>query len=96
MVLIKVDFPRPVWPKRDQARSEYRSVWTRWKVKGTEEDEQEREFDIPTQMTLNWKPRFKSLRSIWEVMLSKPTWLLGKMVLGPMFAILKEGSDFGR
>lgn len=38
-----------------------------------------KEEDIPTQMTLNWKPRFKSLRSIWDVMLSKPTWLLGKM-----------------
>ena len=33
--------------------------------------------NLPTQMTLNWKPRFKSLRSIWVVMLSKPTWLLG-------------------
>lgn len=33
--------------------------------------------DVPTQMTLNWKPRFRSLRSIWLVMLSKPTWLWG-------------------
>jgi hypothetical protein len=31
----------------------------------------------PTQMTLNWKPRFRSFFSIWEVMLSKPTWLFG-------------------
>jgi len=29
-------------------------------------------------MTLNWKPRFSSFFSIWLVMLSKPTWLLGK------------------
>lgn len=29
--------------------------------------------NVPTQMTLNWKPRFRSLRSIWLVMLSKPT-----------------------
>lgn len=43
-------------------------------------------------MTLNWKPRFKSLRSIWDVMLSKPTWLLGAMVLGGTVAILKEVS----
>lgn len=35
---------------------------------------------VPTHMTLNWNPRFRSLRSIWEVMLSKPTWLSGKMV----------------
>lgn len=28
----------------------------------------------PTQMTLNWKPRFNSFFSIWDVMLSKPTW----------------------
>jgi hypothetical protein len=33
--------------------------------------------DSPTQITLNWKPRFSSFRSIWEVMLSKPTWLRG-------------------
>lgn len=33
---------------------------------------------IPTQMTLNWKPRFSNFFSIWLVMLSKPTWLLGK------------------
>ena len=45
---------------------------------------------LPTQMTLNWKPRFRSLRSICEVMLSKPTWLLGKMVLAGMEAILTE------
>ena len=32
-------------------------------------------------MTLNWKPRFRSFFSIWEVMLSKPTWLWGKMLL---------------
>ena len=33
---------------------------------------------VPTQMTLNWKPRFSSFRSICDVMLSKPTWLRGK------------------
>jgi hypothetical protein len=32
---------------------------------------------IPTQMTLNWKPRLSSFFSICWVMLSKPTWLLG-------------------
>src|SRR3569833_2396648 len=32
-------------------------------------------FYSPTQMMLNWKPRFRSFRSIWDVMLSKPTWL---------------------
>jgi hypothetical protein len=37
--------------------------------------------NLPTQMTLNWKPRFRSFFSIWEVMLSKPTWLWGKMEL---------------
>ena len=36
---------------------------------------------IPTQITLNWNPRLRSLRSIWVVMLSKPTWLLG--ITGP-------------
>ena len=35
---------------------------------------------LPTQMTLNWNPLFSSLRSICEVMLSKPTWLLGMTV----------------
>lgn len=34
--------------------------------------------NIPTTITLNWKPRFNSFRSIWDVMLSKPTWLRGK------------------
>ena len=33
----------------------------------------------PTQMTLNWKPRLSSFLSICWVMLSKPTWLLGKI-----------------
>lgn len=33
--------------------------------------------NLPTQMTLNWNPRFNSLRSIWVVILSKPTWLRG-------------------
>jgi hypothetical protein len=37
--------------------------------------------DLPTHMTLNWKPRFKSFFSICDVMLSKPTWLRGKTVL---------------
>ena len=40
----------------------------------------ERLAHIPTHMTLNWKPRFKSFRSICEVILSKPTWLWGKTV----------------
>ena len=35
------------------------------------------ELYLPTQITLNWKPRFNSLRSICDVMLSKPTWLRG-------------------
>lgn len=33
--------------------------------------------NLPTQITLNWKPRFNSFFSIWLVMLSKPTWLWG-------------------
>jgi hypothetical protein len=37
---------------------------------------------LPTQITLNWKPRFRSLRSIWVVILSKPTWLLGITIGG--------------
>lgn len=46
-------------------------------------------------MTLNWKPRFNSLRSIWEVMLSKPTWLRGKTEAeeaegGPAVAIVED------
>lgn len=54
--------------------------------------------NIPTHMTLNWNPRFNSLRSIWEVMLSKPTWLWGKTeaglaVAGPAVAI---GGECGR
>jgi hypothetical protein len=32
---------------------------------------------LPTQMMLNWKPRFTSFFSICAVMLSKPTWLVG-------------------
>ena len=48
--------------------------------------------DLPTQMTLNWKPRFNSFFSIWDVMLSKPTWLLGAMVLAGMAAISEVGS----
>lgn len=36
----------------------------------------------PTTITLNWKPRFNSFRSIWEVIESKPTWLRGKTVAG--------------
>lgn len=31
-------------------------------------------------MTLNWNPRFSNFFSICEVMLSKPTWLLGYTV----------------
>ena len=37
---------------------------------------------IPTHITLNWKPRLRSLRSIWFVILSKPTWLLGITIEG--------------
>lgn len=49
---------------------------------------------IPTQITLNWKPRLSSLRSIWVVMLSKPTWLLG--ITGPCWgAIAVAMIDWG-
>jgi hypothetical protein len=51
------------------------------------------EAGLPTQMMLNWNPRFKSLRSIWEVMLSKPTWLWGYMVAAGMAAIFALGED---
>lgn len=44
-------------------------------------------------MTLNWKPRFKSLRSIWLVMLSKPTWPSGYTVAGATLAILLMRED---
>lgn len=50
--------------------------------------------DSPTQITLNWNPRFKSLRSIWDVMLSKPTWLWGWMVAGGMVAILTVSTNW--
>jgi hypothetical protein len=43
---------------------------------------------VPTHITLNWKPRFKSFRSIWEVMLSKPTWLRGKTTVWAAAAIV--------
>lgn len=93
MVLIRVDFPRPVCPVGSIVRQysnldlsgapcgdgSFASPW----------------YHVPTQMTLNWKPRFRSLRSICEVMLSKPTWLWGKMeVVG--VAILLELSVQGR
>jgi len=35
---------------------------------------------LPTQITLNWKPRFNSFFSICCVMLSNPTWLFGYTV----------------
>ncbi len=63
MVLIRVDFPKPVWPVHMLALNIVEEILAA--------------LHLPTQMTLNWKPRFKSLRSIWFVMLSKPTWLLG-------------------
>lgn len=40
------------------------------------------ERNVPTHITLNWKPRFSSFRSICEVILSKPTWLRGKTEAG--------------
>ena len=64
MVFIRVDLPKPVCPD-----CEY-FVRKRDTTMATG-------LDLPTQMTLNWKPRFRSLRSIWVVMLSKPTWLFG-------------------
>lgn len=38
---------------------------------------------IPTQMTLNWNPLLSNLRSIWFVIVSKPTWVLGVTGVGP-------------
>lgn len=55
------------------ARWDYRLVVARRRTAGEH---------IPTQMTLNWKPRLSSFFSIWVVMLSKPTWLLGKTLCG--------------
>ena len=53
--------------------------------------------DLPTHMTLNWKPRFKSFRSICDVMLSKPTWLRGKTAVWDMAdAIEGKGRGEGR
>ena len=64
MVLIRVDFPKPVCPTHDIIIRKSRYLFATF-------------CDLPTHITLNWKPRFRSLRSIWVVMLSKPTWLLG-------------------
>lgn len=61
---MSVDFPKPVWPVPDIMIKHCRLLLSR-------------SHDLPTQITLNWNPRFRSLRSIWFVMLSKPTWLLG-------------------
>jgi len=66
-VLMRVDFPRPVCPTIAPVRE--------CAVKDDSycyEDP-----SLPTQITLNWNPRFKSLRSICVVILSKPTWLRG-------------------
>lgn len=46
-------------------------------------------------MTLNWKPRFKSFLSICEVMLSKPTWLLGKTVAVWDMFVIEVGGALG-
>jgi hypothetical protein len=62
MVLMRVDFPSPVWPVIHMSMLIHI----------------EAQVDLPTHMTLNWKPRFSSFFSICCVMLSKPTWLLGK------------------
>jgi hypothetical protein len=50
---------------------------------------------VPTHITLNWKPRFKSFRSIWEVMLSKPTWLRGKTTVWGTAAAIVAVADGG-
>lgn len=75
MVFMRVDLPRPVWPGTECVVS--------WSVRVSLRRAQRLRHAscrcyIPTQMTLNWKPRFSSFFSIWLVMLSKPTWLLGK------------------
>lgn len=76
MVLIKVDFPRPVWPEiLETEHQQRRNIW----IEG-DGRQHEGACHEPTQMTLNWKPRFRSFLSICEVMLSKPTWLRGKTV----------------
>lgn len=75
MVLMSVDLPKPVWPVNPV--SFQFSSWA---------DQPPRRLDnarhSPTQITLNWNPRFNSLRSICDVMLSKPTWLPGVIVDG--------------
>jgi hypothetical protein len=65
MVLMRVDFPRPVCPRRKSEQLDMN------------QSTESRIYHIPTQITLNWNPRFKSLRSICVVILSKPTWLRG-------------------
>lgn len=72
MVLMSVDLPKPVWPV------EAVSVPVRHPM----HRHHQRVRNLPTQITLNWNPRFSSLRSICDVMLSKPTWLEGVMVEG--------------
>ena len=61
--------------------SETRLAW-RWTVSPAPNAMMIHRRNLPTHMTLNWKPRLSSFRSIWEVMLSKPTWLRGKTVEG--------------
>ena len=51
--------------------------------------------NLPTQITLNWKPRFNSFFSICCVMLSKPTWLFGKTVAGECAFIMAIATTAG-
>ena len=46
-------------------------------------------------MTLNWKPLFNSFFSICWVMLSKPTWLLGKTAFPWFMAMVIVGCGLG-
>ena len=64
MVLIKVDLPSPVWPVRIRDVHLCSFMY----------------IHLPTQITLNWNPLLSSLRSICDVILSNPTWLLGMTV----------------
>lgn len=78
MVLMRVDFPRPVWPviegeEEGQPQMQFDQTDTQAPFKGRKLQGDFAVTNVPTQMTLNWKPRFRSLRSIWLVMLSKPT-----------------------
>jgi hypothetical protein len=67
MVLMRVDFPRPVCPGVPQVRG----------CAANNDGYCHEDLNLPTQITLNWNPRFNSLRSICVVILSKPTWLRG-------------------